>query len=154
MSNDAKTASAERVIRADAATIFELIADPANQPRWDGNDNLKAADEGQRVHAVGDVFVMNLTGESGVRENHIVEFEEGARIAWKPAAPGEAPFGQLWRWELEPTGTEGETLVRHSYDYSGLPADTVPGRLKRAQSTDTAKLMASVDRLAAIAEAE
>ena len=95
---------------------------------------------------------MLLTGEGGLRECHVVEFEEGKRIAWKPAALGEVPFGQLWRWELEPADAPGETLVRHSYDWSGLPADAAPGRLQRAANTDSAKLMASVDRLAELAE--
>lgn len=30
--------SASREIAASSDQIFELIADPANQPRWDGND--------------------------------------------------------------------------------------------------------------------
>lgn len=37
---------------ADAATIFELIADPSRQPEWDGMDNLVAAAAGQRVRAL------------------------------------------------------------------------------------------------------
>jgi uncharacterized protein YndB with AHSA1/START domain len=46
---------ASRDIAADPAPIFELIADPAQQPRWDGNDNLARAPEGQRVRRTGDV---------------------------------------------------------------------------------------------------
>lgn len=72
MSEESKVVSAEHVIRASAAEIFELIADPAQQLRWDGNHNLSEAESGQRVHAVGDVFVMTNVGER-VRENHIVE---------------------------------------------------------------------------------
>jgi uncharacterized protein YndB with AHSA1/START domain len=75
-----RRASASRDIAADAPRIFELIADPAQQPRWDGNDNLAEADGGQRVRAVGDIFVMRLT-RGGVRENHVVAFNEGRRIA-------------------------------------------------------------------------
>ena len=48
--------SASREIAAGAGTIFELIADPALQPSWDGNDNLAVADAGQRVHGVDEVF--------------------------------------------------------------------------------------------------
>ena len=44
-----RLASASRMIAADAPRIFELIADPAQQPRWDGNDNLAEADGGQQV---------------------------------------------------------------------------------------------------------
>ena len=67
--------SASREIVAGPGPIFELIADPAVQPRWDGNDNLAEASAGQRVRRTGDVFTMTLTG-GGVRENHVVEFEE------------------------------------------------------------------------------
>ena len=109
--------SATREIAAGAGQIFELIADPAAQPRWDGNDNLASAPAGQRVRRPGDVFAMTLTrGE--IRENHVVEFEEGRRIAWTPAEPGKVPPGHLWRWELEPVDAS-----RH-----GLPISTTgPG---------------------------
>ena len=84
--------SATREIAAGAGQIFELIADPAAQPRWDGNDNLASAPAGQRVRRPGDVFAMTLTrGE--IRENHVVEFEEGRRIAWTPAEPGRCRRG-------------------------------------------------------------
>jgi uncharacterized protein YndB with AHSA1/START domain len=139
--------SASREIAAPAAAIFELIADPAQQPRWDGNDNLAQAEPGQRVHNVGDVFVMTLTG-GNVRENHIVEFEEGRRIAWMPAEPGKDRPGHLWRWELEKLGLS-RTFVTHTYDWSGL---TDESRFKRARSTTSERLMASVDRLAMLAE--
>ncbi len=43
--------SATRVIAANAERIFELIADPARQPSWDGNDNLASSAPGQRVRA-------------------------------------------------------------------------------------------------------
>ena len=44
-----RVVTAGRVIAAGPAQIFELIADPAAQPRWDGNDNLAEAPAGQRV---------------------------------------------------------------------------------------------------------
>ena len=71
-----RVVSATREINAPAATIFDLIADPARQPEWDGNDNLGLAEPGQRVHGVGDVFTMTLN-HGAVRENHVVEFVEG-----------------------------------------------------------------------------
>ena len=146
MSAAEQIVSAERVIAADAAEIFELIADPAQQPRWDGNDNLAEAAPGQRVRAVGDVFVMTNVGDR-VRENRVVEFEEGRKIAWLPSPVGEPAPGHLWRWELEPRA-EG-TLVRHTYDWTGL---TDPKRVARARANTSAALRASIDRLAALAE--
>jgi len=139
--------SASREIAAGSARIFALIADPAAQPGWDGNDNLAAAPAGQRVRRAGDVFTMTLTrGE--VRENHVVEFEEGRRIAWTPAEPGREPPGHLWRWELEPAGAS-RTRVTHTYDWTRL---TDEGRLPRARATTADRLRASLDRLAALAE--
>ena len=140
---------ASREIAAPAATIFELIADPAQQPRWDGNDNLAGAEAGQRVRAVGDVFVMtNRNG--GVRDNHVVAFAEGREIAWRPAPHGEQPAGHQWGWVLEPL-EDGRTLVTHVYDFSDLPASQ-EARLAKARQMTPEKLMASIDRLAELAE--
>jgi uncharacterized protein YndB with AHSA1/START domain len=143
-----RVVSASREIAATPERIFELIADPAQQPRWDGNDNLGEAKEGQRVRRAGDVFTMTLTGGS-VRENHVVEFEEGRLIAWHPSEVGRRQPGHLWRWKLKPVG-DSRTLVTHTYDWTLL---TDKNRLPRAKSTTQDRLMASLDRLAAIAEA-
>jgi uncharacterized protein YndB with AHSA1/START domain len=143
-----RVVSASTEIAADPELIFELIADPAQQPRWDGNDNLAAAPGGQRVRGVGEVFTMTLTSGS-VRENQVTEFEEARRIAWRPSPPGSPPPGHLWRWELVPLGP-GRTLVTHTYDWTLL---TDPSRLARAQATTTERLSASLSRLAALAEA-
>ena len=142
-----RVVSASREIAAEPGRIFELIADPAVQPRWDGNDNLAEAAAGQRVRAVGDVFTMTLTGGS-VRENHVVEFEEGRRIAWMPAEPGQQRPGHLWRWELEPAGA-ARTRVTCTYDWTRL---TDRKRLPAARATTAERLLASLDRLAALAE--
>jgi len=142
-----RVVSASREIAAGPGQIFELIADPARQPRWDGNDNLAEAPEGQRVRRTGDVFTMLLTN-GGIRENHVVEFDEGRRIAWRPAEPGQAPPGHLWRWELEPVGAS-RTKVTHTYDWTEL---TDENRFRTARATTASKLMASLDRLAALAE--
>jgi len=143
----ARIVTASREIAAAAAEIFELIADPSQQPRWDGNDNLSQAPSGQRVHAVGDVFVMTLTRGS-VRHNHVVEFVEGQRIAWRPSEPGQPAPGHLWRWVLEPIDAS-RTRVTHTYDWTQL---TDENRIPRAEATTADKLQASLDRLADLAE--
>jgi uncharacterized protein YndB with AHSA1/START domain len=143
----ARVVSAGRDIAAPAEAIFELIADPARQPSWDGNDNLSEAAPGQRVHAVGDVFVMTTT-TGNVRENHGVEFAEGRRIAWKPAEPGRDTPGHLWRWELDPIDA-ARTRVTHTYDWTLLNDEN---RVPRARATTADSLRASLDRLAALAE--
>ena len=141
--------TAERTVQAPAEVIFELIADPARQPEWDGNDNLATAATGQRVRTTGDVFTMDLTNGQG-RENHVVEFAEGRLIAWLPAPTGEQPRGHRWRWELTPAG-DGATTVRHTYDWTQLSDKS---RFPRALATTEESLRASLDRLAALAEAE
>ncbi|GAB2578222.1 hypothetical protein Aab01nite_10060 [Paractinoplanes abujensis] len=142
-----RVVSAGRAIAAPAGEIFELIADPAQQPRWDGNDNLAEAVAGGRVRAVGDVFAMKLTS-GAVRENHVVEFSEGRLIAWRPSEPGGTPPGHLWRWEIEES-EPGTSWVTHTYDWTDL---TDEKRFPRAEATTTDKLRASVDRLAELVE--
>ncbi|MFW0791606.1 prolipoprotein diacylglyceryl transferase [Gordonia sp. CPCC 205333] len=147
--DDDRIVSASREIAASAATIFELIADPAQQPRWDGNGNLAQAAQGQRVHRVGDTFDTTIT-RGQVRRNHIVEFEEGRLIAWLPSEPGSTPPGHLWRWELAVTDDEN-TTVTHTYDWTRLDD---PKRLERARWTTSDKLRASIDRLAEVVAGE
>jgi uncharacterized protein YndB with AHSA1/START domain len=142
-----KVVSASREVGASAGRIFELIADPAQQPGWDGNDNLSEAPSGQRVRAVGEVFTMTTT-KGQVRENHVVEFDEGRLIAWRPAEPDRDPPGHLWRWQLEPVDSS-RTRVTHTYDWTEL---TDENRLPRARATTADKLRASLDRLGALAE--
>lgn len=145
--SEQRVVSASREIAAPAARIFDLIADPAQQPAWDGNDNLGHALAGQRVRAEGDVFTMTLN-HGAVRENRVVEFTEGRLIAWQPSEVGAPPPGHLWRWELQPID-DGHTLVTHTYDWTRL---TDSKRMERARATTADRLQASIDRLAAIAE--
>jgi uncharacterized protein YndB with AHSA1/START domain len=147
MAEHDRVVSASRRIAAPAAVIFELIADPARQPDWDGNDNLAQAASGQRVRGAGDTFTMTLTLGTD-RENHVVEFDEGRLIAWRPSEPGGVPPGHLWRWQLEPVD-DATTVVTHTYDWTEL---SDPQRLPRAQATTADKLGASIARLAALAE--
>jgi uncharacterized protein YndB with AHSA1/START domain len=139
--------SATRAISASAEQIFELIAEPSKQPSWDGNNNLASAAPGQRVRQVGDVFKMTLTN-GAVRENHVVEFIEGSKIAWRPAEPGKQPPGHLWRWELQAINST-LTNVTHTYDWTAL-TDRV--RLEKARSTTPEMLRESIDKLARLAQ--
>ena len=142
-----RVTSASREVAAPAAVIFVLIADPSQQPRWDGNANLVVAAPGQRVHAVGDVFVRTIhLGQD--RENLSGESEAGGLIACGPSELGTRPPGHLWRWELQPID-ETTTRVTHTYDWSEL---SDPNRLARARATTAQRLLASIDGLARLAE--
>jgi uncharacterized protein YndB with AHSA1/START domain len=138
--------SVTRVVASNAQRIFDLIADPSVQPKWDGNNNLAEAAPGQRVRSNGDVFKTKLTN-GAIRENHVVEFIEGSQIAWRPAEPGKPPPGHLWRWLLEPVNAS-LTTVTHTYDWSAL---TDAKRIEKAQSTTPDMLRASLDKLAVLA---
>jgi hypothetical protein len=89
-----------------------------------------------------------LLTQGEIRENHVVEFDEGRLIAWRPAEPGKTPPGHLWRWQLEPVDAS-HTRITQTYDWSRL---TDEKRLPRARATTADRLQASMDRLAAIAE--
>jgi hypothetical protein len=86
--------------------------------------------------------------QGSIRENHVVEFVEGRRIAWMPAEPGKAPVGHLWRWELEPMNEE-RTLVVHTYDWTKLDDSS---RFERARATNSDRLAASIARLSDLVE--
>jgi uncharacterized protein YndB with AHSA1/START domain len=147
MGDEQRVVSARLVIDAPAEAIWELIVEPTDQPSWDGNENLARAESGQRVRGVGDVFRMTLTG-GAERDNHVVEYDEGRRVAWRPSEVGAPPFGHLWRWELAPRD-DGSTLVTHTYDWTQLTDET---RFGRARATQPESLMASLERLADLAE--
>lgn len=151
MTDEVKITSAERIVRADPAAVFELIADPAQHPRWDGNNNLAEAVKVDRITEVGQKFVIRTTTDT-LRENTVAEFEEGRLVAWLPADVDDVPFGQLWRWEVEPGDEPDTALVRHTYDWTGLPSDALPMRIERARNTTSEWLMRSIDRLAELAE--
>ena len=142
-----RVVSASRDVAADSASIFRLLAEPSEHPRWDGNDNLSHAEPGQRIRAVGDVFTTRLTRGS-LRQNHVVEFVEGRLLAWCPAEVDSDPIGHLWRWQVEPLH-DSLTRVIHTYDWTQL---TDESRLTRAEWTTADRLSASLDRLATLAE--
>lgn len=145
--SDDRVVTSTRTISAPAAAIFELIADPSRQPEWDGNDNLARAETGQRVHQVGDIFRME-TVTGALRDNHVVEFEEGRRIAWRPGDADGEPAGHLWRWELAPVD-DSHTVVTHTYDWTQLHDSK---REERARWTTADRLAASLEKLAAAVE--
>ncbi|RBP67038.1 uncharacterized protein YndB with AHSA1/START domain [Brevibacterium sanguinis] len=142
-----KVVTAEITVNAPAAEVFELIADPSRHADWDGNDNVATSAPGQRVTAPGVSFITTLT--KGVeRENHVVDFVEGERIAWMPSEVGGEPFGHKWMWEVEALG-ETSATVRQTYDWTRL-LDV--RRLSRARSTTQETLLASMERLKELAE--
>jgi hypothetical protein len=104
-------AEATRIVPASAADIFELLATPAKHPLIDGSHTVLGAQSGtpERLSA-GAKFGMNMKiGGRYKILNHVVEFEEGRRIAWRHFG------GHIWRYILEPVGANS-TVVTEQFD--------------------------------------
>jgi uncharacterized protein YndB with AHSA1/START domain len=102
---------AERVIPAPAAAIFEILADPSRHPEIDGSGSVQGVTSSAPRLALGATFSMSMhLGARYTTRNHVVEFEEGRRIAWHH-------FGRfIWRYELD--DVESGTKVTETFDYS------------------------------------
>jgi hypothetical protein len=104
-------AEATRIVPASAADIFELLATPAKHSLIDGSNTVMGVQPGtpERL-SPGAKFGMNMKiGGRYKILNHVVEFEEGRRIAWRHFA------GHVWRYILEPVG-ENSTVVTEQFD--------------------------------------
>jgi len=121
MANHRDIVSVERVMRAPAAAIFEVLADPRRHPEIDGSGTVRHArpDAPARL-SLGATFAMDM--RRGFRYgmiNTVTEFDDGRRIAWSPKPAngrGARFFGRIWRYELEPV--DGGTRVRETWDIS------------------------------------
>ncbi len=121
MANPRDVVTAERVIPAPAAAIFDVLADPARHPEIDGSGSVRRARPGSAARlAKGATFGMDM--QRGMRYgmvSTVTEFDEGKRIAWSPKPAngrGARLVGRIWRYELEPV--DGGTRVRETWDIS------------------------------------
>jgi hypothetical protein len=123
-----------RRICAPAHDIFQVIANPARHPEFDGSESLRGAGSTAVISAVGDVFVMKMhfshLGDYEMN-NHVVEYERDRRIGWEPEAgrghpdaapdsPEPARWGHRWSYQLTPDGPDA-TIVTETYDCSRAP---------------------------------
>ena len=114
--------SVERIIRAPASVIFDVIADPSRHADFDGSGSVKNSRSATPARlSKGAVFVMDMKRSLPYgMANTVVEFDADRVIAWAPRfANGRAGnfFGRIWRYELEPV--DGATLVCETWDVSG-----------------------------------
>ncbi len=123
-----------RRICAPAHDIFEVLADPARHPEFDGSESLRGAGSTTVISGVGDVFVMRMyfspLGDYEMN-NHVVEYERDRRIGWEPEAarghpdaaqdsPEPARWGHRWSYQLTPDGPDA-TIVTEIYDCARAP---------------------------------
>ncbi len=119
--------SVERVIAAEARSIFDVLADPARHGEIDGSGTLSGSATGPKRLYLGARFGMGMN-QQGVRytsTNEVVEFAENRLICWQTFGEVRGVRfvgGQKWRYELVPQaaaeGQPARTLVRATYDWS------------------------------------
>lgn len=147
---DSDHLSVERVIAADPASIFAVIADAARHSEIDGSGTVKGTSAASEPLALGSIFGMSMKqGLPYSTKNTVVEFEADRRIAWKTTGLFGLIGGRIWRYELEPV--EGGTLVRETWDIS---ADKQAGALKKTgiPAKNEAGMRRTLERLAAVVE--
>ncbi|MHA7280649.1 SRPBCC family protein [Arthrobacter sp. MDT2-2] len=107
--------SRERLIDAPPARIFEVLATPALHSVIDGSGTVRGEQpNGPSRLSPGAKFGMEMKLGGRYRIlNHVVEFEEGRRIAWRHFS------AHVWRYTLEPRGDA--TLVREEWDGRAVP---------------------------------
>ncbi|TKV28658.1 polyketide cyclase / dehydrase and lipid transport [Arthrobacter sp. NamB2] len=105
----------ERLIRAPAERIFEVLATPALHSVIDGSGTVRGEQpRGPARLSAGATFGMEMRIGAPYRIlNRVVEFEEGRRIAWRHFS------AHVWRYTLEPRGNG--TLVREEWDGRAVP---------------------------------
>lgn len=125
--------SVSRRIAAPAATIFRVLADPAQHAALDGSGMVRASMHPTLITAAGQVFVIQMENRAlGVYEmdNHVVEFSADRAIAWEPVAGRGHPdhgtadesWHHVWGYRLEPNGPDA-TLVTEIFDCTRSPQD-------------------------------
>jgi uncharacterized protein YndB with AHSA1/START domain len=133
--------STSRVIAADRRRIFDLLADPAQHAVFDGSGTVtRVQDGGPRRLSLGTRFGMEMkVGAPYKIRNTVVEFEEGARIAWRHF------HGHRWRYQLTDV-PGGGTRVTETFDWSTakakLPLELagIPARNLRGMEATLARL--------------
>jgi hypothetical protein len=115
----------QRPIKADAATIFDVLRDPQGHVTIDSSGMLMAA-TGEPASAVGDRFVVHMDREAlndyplGEYDVTVVirTYEQDREIAWTIEGQIKPPIGHVYGYTLEPT--EDGTLVTSYYDWSDI----------------------------------
>ena len=105
-------------MRAPAAEVFALVADPYRHPELDGSGTVRPGSvSGPRILSAGARFTVGMK-QYGVPYNitsTVTAFEADQLLEWQH------PAGHRWRWEL--TETEpGITQITETFDYSTAKA--------------------------------
>jgi hypothetical protein len=143
-----RTVSSSIIVEADAATIFDVLADPAQHPLFDGSESVKGQLSGPPRLYLGATFSMRMRWAAPyVVKNTVVEYEEDRLIAWRH-------FGRhVWRYELAPvTGARTpSTTVRETFDWGPAPLGFLYDRIGLV-NRNRAAIDATLQRLKVLVE--
>lgn len=131
-----------RFVPAPPEAVFDLLADPAAHPVFDGSGSVRgSADDAPERLELGSRFRMQMRIGLPYRiSNEVVEFEEPRLIAWRHMG------GHVWRFVLEPG--DGGTWVTEEFDWRPARSALLL-RIMRAPARNRESIEATLDRLAA-----
>ncbi len=118
----------QRLIPADAATIFAVVSDPKGHVAIDASGMLQSF-TGEPAQAVGDTFVIHMDrealgdfpmGKYDVTVT-ITGYEQDRFITWEVSGEGFPSIGHYYGYRLEPA--DDGTLVTSIYDWSNIGDD-------------------------------
>lgn len=142
-----------RTVQAAPGTVFAVLRDPRRHAELDGSGTLRAAPDAGPITGIGDEFVMQLNApDLGTYRSRsvVVDYEPDRTIAWSPGPVGEEPFGHVYRYTLQPDGSD-HTLVTQTYDWTQVTDPRLTGCLPRVSRDELAR---TLDLLATIVETD
>ena len=131
MTNDATHAqrvSASRRIRASAADVFRIVADPAGHVRIDGSGMLEAAPDARPLTEVGQTFDMKmdrtpLNDIPGLVKykvrNTVTQIVPDQLVEWTIGGVDQPPLGHVYGWKLDAVN-DSETDVTNYCDWTNI----------------------------------
>jgi hypothetical protein len=143
-----RSVSSSIIVEADAATVFDVLADPSQHSLFDGSDSVKGQMSGPPRLYLGATFSMRMRWAAPyVTKNTVIEYEEDRRIAWRHFAR------HVWCYELTPVAGARTpcTTVRESFDWDPAPLGFLYERL-RLVGRNQAAIDASLQRLKVLVE--
>lgn len=104
-------------VRAPAAEIFDIVADPHRHGELDGSGTVMSTVAGPGRLAKDATFSVKMKqhGASYRITSRVTDFVDGSVVEWRH------PMGHRWRWELVPL-SEDSTRVTETFDYSQISA--------------------------------
>jgi uncharacterized protein YndB with AHSA1/START domain len=124
-----ETMSVATTVKAPAATVFAVLADPTTHVAIDGTGWVRESVDGKPLTGPGQIFRMAMYHDNHPNNdyemaNRVEVFDPPRAIAWQPGqGPDDANLefgGWLWRYDLKPAGPS-QTEVTLTYDWSRVP---------------------------------